>query len=343
MRIDDETRNIMDACDWTEFDGDLDGVPQEMADSILGMRVAFAAGDKARAELWHTPDGVDVVEDIPYIDDGVRGHLLDLYLPHDAVLRGGNKLPVYVDIHGGGFCYGYKELNRNFCTHLAAKGFAVFSLNYRPAPQTDFAGQLADVAAGYSWIRRHMGDYPIASDGVFVTGDSAGGTLALYSTAVEKSADFARQMGVEQSGLPIKGCALVSGAFDLAQYLPFVVAGADGTTAVPRDPVSTVEFIAPRFFAALAGVDPAFTHLDPFVAGVDLPPIYLCTSSDDFIEYETLELAVQLSRHGRDFELHDWKTGKAEMLGHVFPVCMSWLPESDRVLDEIRDFSYARL
>ena len=64
----------------------------------------------------------------------------------------GHTLPVYIDIHGGGFTYGYKELNRNFNVHLAEQGFAVFSLNYRPAPQTDLRGQLADIQAALRWI-----------------------------------------------------------------------------------------------------------------------------------------------------------------------------------------------
>ena len=95
--------------------------------------------------------------------------------------------PVYVDIHGGGFCYGYKELNRNFNTHLAAQGFAVVSLNYRPAPQTDLKGQLADVQAALRWLKAHLADYPVDPNAVFITGDSAGGALALLTLAIENS------------------------------------------------------------------------------------------------------------------------------------------------------------
>ncbi len=99
---------------------------------------------------------------MPYLPDGgygaeageSRGHLLDLYLPHSAMVRGGATLTVFIDIHGGVFTYGYKELNRNFNPHRAALGFAVFSLNYRPAPQTDLRGQLADVQNALAWTSR---------------------------------------------------------------------------------------------------------------------------------------------------------------------------------------------
>ena len=138
---------------WTETTGDLEGVPENLLPGILGMRFGAIAIDTPRSERWSTPEDIDVIADLAYLPDGgydtaagaCRGHLLDLYLPHDAVLRGGHTLPVYIDIHGGGFTYGYKELNRNFNVHLAEQGFAVFSLNYRPAPQTDLRGQLARV------------------------------------------------------------------------------------------------------------------------------------------------------------------------------------------------------
>lgn len=124
---------------WTETTGDLEGVPENLLPGILGMRFGAIAIDTPRSERWSTPEDIDVIADLAYLPDGgydtaagaCRGHLLDLYLPHDAVLRGGHTLPVYIDIHGGGFTYGYKELNRNFNVHLAKQGFAVFSLNYR--------------------------------------------------------------------------------------------------------------------------------------------------------------------------------------------------------------------
>ena len=124
---------------WTAIAEDLHadepGVQERTAAACLRFRKECAMFDYARALQWHDPQGVYVHTDIPYLPDGgyrdgeVRGHLLDVYIPRDAIVRGGNTLPVYIDIHGGGFTYGYKELNRNFNTHLADLGFGVFSLN----------------------------------------------------------------------------------------------------------------------------------------------------------------------------------------------------------------------
>jgi len=120
---------ISRVCESEQATGDLEGVPENLLPGILGMRFGAIAIDTPRSERWSTPEDIDVIADLAYLPDGgydtaagaCRGHLLDLYLPHDAVLRGGHTLPVYIDIHGGGFTYGYKELNRNFNVHLGTR------------------------------------------------------------------------------------------------------------------------------------------------------------------------------------------------------------------------------
>ena len=340
IRITDKERQTFSR--WAALDEDLDQVDADLADAVLRSRLDFARGDLARTDYWHDPEGIDAIEDIQYVDDGSRGHRLDLYLPHDSVVRGGKTTPVYIDIHGGGFVYGYKELNRNFCTNLAKQGFAVFSLNYRPAPETDFLGQLEDLSAAFRWIRDHRADCPIAQDQVFLTGDSASGTLALYMTAIERSDEFANAIGVEQSGLHVAGSALVSPLTDLMPYLALCGTDPERIADGPG-PASIVEHISPMFFSRLAAKKPGLTGLETMAEEVDLPPIFINTSSDDFIQVESLKLATALAVTGHDVELHDWHTGKAQTLGHVFPVCMSWLDESQKVLCMMRDFAYANL
>ena len=326
---------------WTELDDDLQGVSQPLADTIFNARVAFSRGDLSRTAYWKVPEGIDVIPDLQYLDDGTRAHKLDLYLPHDSVVRGGKTTPVYIDIHGGGFIYGHKELNRNFCTNLAAQGFAVFSINYRPAPQTDFIGQLQDVSSAFAWIKANRANYPIAQDQVFVTGDSAGGTLALYSTAIECSASIAKEIGVVPSGLDIAGCTLISPLTDLTPYLAKCVQGAEVDDNA--GPTSMVESIAPVFFKSFYERCVEVADLPKLAGNVDFPSMFINTSNDDFIQADSLKLATALVDAGHDVELHAWHTRKGETLGHVFPVCMSWLTESRETLGMIRDFTYSKL
>lgn len=329
---DDETMAKL-ARYWTQIDGDTQG--SATAERIVRSRLDTAAFDFPRTAYWHDPEGIDVFEDLPYLPDGgygdgeCRGHLLDLYLPHDAAVRGGHTLPVFIDIHGGGFSYGYKELNRNFCTHLAAEGFAVFNLNYRPAPQTDLKGQLGDIQAALRWIAAHLGDVPASGRNVFLTGDSAGGALAWLTALIAASPWAAAQAGFgDAAPLPVAGAALVSGAFRLAP-------GAQAREGLEHS-------LGDGFFEGVGAalLDPAQAVAALSERAEPLPALYLLTSSDDFIQTETLSLAAVLAEAGADFELHDVKVAPTQTLGHVFPVCMSWLDESRHALQQIRRFAY---
>ncbi|WP_207760083.1 alpha/beta hydrolase [Bifidobacterium scaligerum] len=336
---------------WTEIDGDLDALPADRAQTFRMNRYQTALFDLSRSEYWHDPDTVDAICDIAYLPDGgtdqaagqCRGHLLDIYLPHEAAVRGGHTTPVYIDIHGGGFTYGYKELNRNFNTHLASRGFAVVSLNYRPAPQTDLKGQLADVQAALRWLRAHLGEYPVNADALFITGDSAGGALALLTLAIENSTDAARAFGIEQaSGLRFAGGALVCGVYSMASE---AAAKRDGKLGIGYDPSKRAmleHMLGAEFFAGLDAADPMYLTAEGIVNNINLPPLFILTSSDDFLEADALALATALSRKGADFELSDRKTGRHETLGHVYPIGMTWLDESQQALDEIARFSFDR-
>lgn len=337
---------------WTETDGDLEGLSPEQTIGIKGMRYGSILCDTSRSELWHTPEGIDTIADIPYLPDGgydkasgqCRGHLLDLYLPHDAVLRGGKTLPVYIDIHGGGFTYGYKELNRNFNVHLADQGFAVFSLSYRPAPQTDLRGQLADVQSALRWITAHLADYPVDPNAIFLTGDSAGGALTMLTLAIENNAEAAAAFGVDEpSGIGFAGAAPVCGTYSLASAATVAATyGKAGSMYDPSDREHLEHMLGADFFAGLDAADPKFLTVEGLVENVDFPPLFITTCSDDFLEADNLALACALSRKGADFELYDPKPKRHESLGHVFVIGMPWLPESVECLKRIRRFSYDR-
>lgn len=337
---------------WTETTVDLAGLSEARLQGILDMRFSAIAVDTPRSELWHTPDTIDVIEDIPYLPDGgydteagqCRGHLLDLYLPHDAVLRCGHTTPVYIDIHGGGFTYGYKELNRNFNVHLADQGFAVFSLSYRPAPQTDLRGQLADVQSALRWITAHLADYPVDPNAIFLTGDSAGGALIMLTLAIENNAEAAAAFGVDEpSGIGFAGAAPVCGIYSLASAATVAATyGKAGSMYDPSDRERLEHMLGAGFFAGLDAADPKFLTVEGLVGNVDFPPLFITTCSDDFLEADNLALACALSRKGADFELYDPKPKRHESLGHVFVIGMPWLPESVECLKRIRRFSHDR-
>ncbi|KAK3319108.1 lipase/esterase [Apodospora peruviana] len=92
--------------------------------------------------------------------------------------------PLHLDIHGGSFLGGLPESNAHFCARLAEEtGAAVFATSYRYAPVHPFPAAIDDVDVVLAYLRQHVAaKYGADPDLVTVSGDSAGGNLALATS-----------------------------------------------------------------------------------------------------------------------------------------------------------------
>lgn len=142
--------------------------------------------DDARIATLTEPEGIKQVCDIPYLDDSNPYHLLDVYYPENIT----ENLPVIIDIHGGGWMYADKNLNKMYCLSLAKRGYVVFNISYRLVPDVYVGTQLQDCAYALKWISGHLCDYPCDKEHIMLTGDSAGGMLAAYSAVLMSSAEL---------------------------------------------------------------------------------------------------------------------------------------------------------
>ena len=77
------------------------------------------------------PQGTILYSNIPYSDDSLPKHLLDIYLPADA--RG--EIPLVILIHGGGWLSNDKYADIGYMKKTVAvivsSGFALASIDYR--------------------------------------------------------------------------------------------------------------------------------------------------------------------------------------------------------------------
>ena len=103
MSVEISAENRQEYQAWTPVEEDLEGLPKNIYDVILQMRVDCSTTDRNRMPYYGAVDDIDEFTDIPYIDDGTRAHQLDIYIPHDAIMCAARNLPVYIDVHGGGF------------------------------------------------------------------------------------------------------------------------------------------------------------------------------------------------------------------------------------------------
>ncbi|MBT4277832.1 alpha/beta hydrolase fold domain-containing protein, partial [Candidatus Falkowbacteria bacterium] len=107
----------------------------------------------------------------PHHSDGY----LDIYTPST-----GSNFPVFVYIHGGGWCLGDKTDQSDIITYLRDNGYAVISLNYGLAKDGYvYPSQLHDIDCALRWINVNSGTYSLDLSRLYMGGYSAGGHLAL--------------------------------------------------------------------------------------------------------------------------------------------------------------------
>lgn len=281
-------------------------------------RFCYDGDNKKHAD--QTPPEVDEWKDIAYIDDSNRYHLLDVYT------KKGNteKLPVIIDIHGGGWMYGDKNLNEYYCKALADRGFTVFNVSYRLVPDVTVNEQIQDVAQALKWIKDNMKDYPCDENSIMITGDSAGGQLALYSSIIMQSSELREIFGTVDVDMDVDALVL--------------------TSPVPNMNTKGGLSIYTKLLWGKDYKDKAtynFMNLEEIIDYADVPPTYLITSNADSLAHsQTLQTAQLLEDKGVTVVLKDYNENNYENanLPHVFSVLFPFDEVGVEAIDGASEF-----
>lgn len=247
------------------------------------------------------PEGITEENNFAYLEDGDHYHLLDAYYPADN----DGKLPVIIDIHGGGWMYADKDLNKIYCEYIAKRGYIVFNVSYRLVPEFSVYEQLKDVSAALKWINENLDRFPADRSRIMLTGDSAGGQLCAFTAALGNSAKLREYFGTADFGLDFTCIGLTS---------PVPYMNADGYVGA---------------YGRMMWKEAPFRHsekpylnIDELMELVDdYPPTFMCTSSGDFLALkQTRKLRALFLRMGIDSELYEFPKFEGKNLPHVFSV-----------------------
>lgn len=272
--------------------------------------------DNNRVNSQTMKENVTRLEDIPYIDDGSGEHMLDIFYPEGTK----EKLPVIIDIHGGGLMMGDKDSNRVYCSYLAERGYTVVALNYRLSPDVLYPSQVQDIMAAFKWVHDNADKYFIDLEKVYVTGDSAGGQLAYYVPLVNTSEQLQALYEVEPSGLEIDALGLVSGMYDFKNG-----------------------FNAP-LLSCYFGFDyknsPYYNYLQPeeVLDLGELPPSYIVTCSRDFLHASGVYFDEILTEKNIEHQFRDWGLSVTKGSGHITSVAYPEIEESQNTINEMLAF-----
>ncbi len=306
----------------------------KIAQKILAKKIrsAFGAADKKRDGEKTSPSDVIRFDNIRYGDGKPeKWQLLDVYRPKTGTIGATEstentespgvfeKLPVIVNVHGGAWVYGDKEVYQFYCMSLAQRGFAVVNFSYRLAPEVKFPASLEDTEKVFNWITTNAEKYGFDLNNVFAVGDSAGAHILTLYASVLTNKEYASNYSFiyTEKNLKLRGVALNCGKYEMAEGLE-KDKGAQLLLETLLEGKITKEKL--ELLDASAHITVAF------------PPAFVMTSLGDSMKPQTPVINKALEAAGVKYEYHCYGT-EEKPLWHVFH-CDPQLPEAIICNDE---------
>jgi monoterpene epsilon-lactone hydrolase len=270
----------------------------------------------ARQQFDALMEAVSPRDDVTFQSDTVGG-VPGLWV-HPSSSRSDEAI---LHLHGGWFCAGSAKAYRHLVGHIAARaGTRAFVPDYRLAPEHPFPAAIDDVLATY----RGMDDSGIRR--IAITGDSAGGNLALVLASY-----------VTTNAVPAK--AILVGAAVLSPVTDLTLSGATYETRADADPYFTKQQVAELVHSYLGNADandPLASPLRGRFSG--LPPIRIHVGDDEVLLDDSRRYVERAMAAGVDARLDVW-TG----MPHGFPAIIGPINASAQALDAIGLFLIERL
>jgi len=269
------------------------------------------AGIEARGQFDALMDSVLPRGDVTFEADTLGG-VPGLWV-HPANWRSDEAI---VHLHGGWFNFGSAKAYRHLVGHIAARaGARAFIPDYRLAPEHPFPAAVDDVLACYSGL------YERGILRIAVTGDSAGGNLALV-------------LASRVVGEVVSTNATLVGVVALSPVTDLTLSGATYETRADADPYFTRPQVAELVRSYLGSADPKHPLASPLCAQLSgLPPVRIHVGDDEVLLDDSrryVELAVAA---GVDARLDVWMG-----MPHGFPVSVGKLKAAAQALDAIGMF-----
>lgn len=124
------------------------------------------------------PQGTVLYGNVPYANDTLKKHLLDVYLPP----TGKSSYPVVVWVHGGAWMLNDKLADMGYMKQTLKgfidSGYAVASIDYRWSTSAIFPAQIQDCNQAVEFLYQNAGKYKLDKNRIALIGFSAGGHLA---------------------------------------------------------------------------------------------------------------------------------------------------------------------
>jgi acetyl esterase/lipase len=216
------------------------------------------------------PEGTSLHGNIPYANDTLKKHLLDIYLPPNT----SQKTPLVIWIHGGGWLSNDKYADMGYMKETIAEiinqGYALASIDYRFSTQAVFPAQMLDCNRAISFLYDNADTYGFDKDRFALMGFSAGGHLAAMVGLSKNNAVDAFLMPGSSKKFSFKAVVDFYGPADLTLF-----PGADD----PKSPEGLLIGAAPLDRPDLAKIASPVSYVDE----KDPPFLIIHGEKDDLV------------------------------------------------------------
>ena len=277
------------------------------SDNLIGRK--FKSGElrkKMTEPEWRVPEfyNLRVIE-----EKNCRLELLECEIKNERL--------VLLQLHGGGYIGGMRNAYRSFAGLYSelGRGMSVLTVDYRVAPEHPYPAAAEDAMKAWNYLML-LG---YGARDVIITGDSAGGNLALSLVLKLK----------EQERLFPRGIVLMSPWTDLTGE------GKTFQTKAELDPVLDKEYIDRMTRAYAPDRDLTDPYISPLFGNFHgFPPVYIQVGENEILLDDSLRLYKNLIKAGVAAHIDRFPG-----MWHVFQ--MSPFKKASEAMDKNAEFIYS--
>lgn len=228
-----------------------------------------------------------------------------------------NREKIILQLHGGGYVAPMRNGYRTFAGLYSevSKGMSVLTVDYRVAPENPYPAALEDAFCAYCWLL----EQGFSSEQIIVTGDSAGGGLAMALCHYLKD----------------KNMQLPCGLIAMSPWTDLTAGGESYDTNYEKDPLfgnSRDTLIYNKDY--LGDNDPMNCYISPLFGDFrGFPPMLIQVGSIEMLLSDSVSVAAKAREQGCRVRLSIY-----EGMFHIFQMAAKLLPESKKAWVEVGRF-----
>lgn len=179
------------------------------------------------------PEGTVFHQNVPYANDTLKKHLLDIYLPAHST----SPLPLVIWVHGGAWRENDKYADmgymKNTIRSFIENGYAMASIDYRHSTTAIFPAQIQDCNTAIEFLYQNAARYNIDKNRFVLIGFSAGGHLASLLA-------LSNNQNIPEFYAKSKPTFRIKAVLDFYGPSDFLLFSSNGKPSDTGDPISTL-------------------------------------------------------------------------------------------------------